>query len=148
MLNKVNNFFKRLTNLETESVTPEISLEMAATVLLCEVMRADHHFDEKEQTALQQLLENKFQLSAQEVSEIIQQALSHSENSNDLYTYTSLINKSYPLSKKINLVKQLWQLALADGEIAAIEHHTIRKIADLLHLRHSEYVATKPVDIS
>ena len=37
----------------------------------------------------------------------------------------------------------LWQVAYADGELANIEEHIIRKIADLLHLRHSEYIATK-----
>ena len=37
----------------------------------------------------------------------------------------------------------LWRVAYADGELASIEEHIIRKIADLLHLRHSEYIATK-----
>ncbi len=37
----------------------------------------------------------------------------------------------------------LWKVAYADGELASIEEHIIRKIADLLHLRHSEYIQTK-----
>ena len=144
MLNKVSDFFKRLNTMNENTANETISLEIACAVLLCEVMRADHHFDEKEQQALRKLLEEKFSLSSTEISEIITKALTHSENSNDLFTYTSLINQAYQVDQKIALVKQLWQLALADGNIAAVEHHTIRKIADLLHLRHSEYVSTKP----
>lgn len=144
MLKKVSEFFNRLTALDTDQQQDAISLEMACAVLLCEVMRADHEFDAREQSALTQLLSDRFQLSISEINDIVTQALTYSENANGLYTYTALINKTYAIEDKITLVKQLWQLALADGEIAAIEHHTIRKIADLLHLRHSEYVATKP----
>jgi uncharacterized tellurite resistance protein B-like protein len=35
-------------------------------------------------------------------------------------------------------------MAYADGELASIEEHVIRKIGDLLQLRHAEYIQTKP----
>lgn len=145
MLNKVSEFFKSLSVSNDDNVGKTISIEIACAVLLCEVMRADHHFDQTEQQALKRLLSEKFNLSNIEINEIITQALSHSDKTNDLFKYTSLINNTYQIEQKITLVKQLWQLALADGEIAAVEHHTIRKIADLLHLRHSEYISTKPI---
>lgn len=145
MLNKVSEFFKSLAVSNEDNAETNISIEIACAVLLCEVMRADHHFDNTEQQALKKLLSEKFDLSELEINEIITQALSQSDTTTDLFTYTSLINNTYQVEQKIILVKQLWQLALADGEIAAVEHHTIRKIADLLHLRHSEYVSTKPI---
>ncbi|MDG2392136.1 MAG: TerB family tellurite resistance protein, partial [Thalassotalea sp.] len=33
--------------------------------------------------------------------------------------------------------------AYADGVLDAIEEHIIRRIADLLHLRHGEYIQCK-----
>ena len=45
------------------------------------------------------------------------------------------------------MVKNLWLLALADGEVSAVEEHTIRRIADLLHLRQSEYIQAKDIII-
>ena len=45
----------------------------------------------------------------------------------------------------MNMVRLLWKIAYADGELAAIEEHIIRKIADLLYLRQSEYIQTKPI---
>jgi uncharacterized tellurite resistance protein B-like protein len=143
MLDKISQFFKSITEISNEEISQTVSLEIACAVLLCEIMRADQEFAEAEQNKLAELLSEHFQLSNLDVEQVIAQALDHSENSSDLYTYTSLINKHYVIEDKITLVNMLWQLADADGEIAAIESHTIRKIADLLHLRHSEYIATK-----
>ena len=52
-------------------------------------------------------------------------------------------DRYYSLDERIKIVTLLWKVAYADGELANIEEHIIRKIADLLHLRHSEYIATK-----
>lgn len=143
MLAKINKFFQTLNNTnetEKEALTPE----MACAVLLCEVMRADHELDQQEQIELQELLSARFNLPANEIKALIAQALQKSNESNDLYFYTSLINKRFNINEKQHLVAMLWKLAQADGNISAIESHIIRKIADLLHLRHSEYIATKP----
>jgi uncharacterized tellurite resistance protein B-like protein len=43
----------------------------------------------------------------------------------------------------MKMLNMLWQVAYADGELASIEEHIIRKISDLLNLRHSEYIQTK-----
>ncbi|MGJ8691013.1 MAG: TerB family tellurite resistance protein [Thalassotalea sp.] len=144
MLNRVSAFFKNLNSFNANEASEIIPIEIACAVLLCEVMRADHNIDSAEQNKLTELLTHRFNLNAQETLAIINSALIKSADSNDLYTYTSLINKHYQIAEKIQLVELLWQIALADGEISAIEHHIIRKIADLLHLRHSEYVASKP----
>lgn len=143
MLAKINQFFQTLTEHQV-SDKETLTQEMACAVLLCEVMRADHQFDEQEHQALTQLLNERFQLTTNELNELIAQALKQSDESNDLYFYTSLINQQFNIDEKKQLLTMLWSLAKADGNISSIEQHTIRKIADLLHLRHSEYIATKP----
>ena len=144
MLNRVSAFFKSLNNLTSNDENEALSIEVACAVLLCEIMRADHHIDDAEKMKMAELLKEKFNLTPDETQQILTTALATSDDSNDLHRYTSLINQHYQAEEKLNLVKQLWHIALADGEISAIEHHLIRKIADLLHLRHSEYVASKP----
>ena len=37
----------------------------------------------------------------------------------------------------------LWQVALADDYLDKYEESIIRKISDLIHLRHSEYIQCK-----
>ena len=143
MLNKINRFFSTLLAVEPDDEKPVLSLEIACAVLLCEVMRADNVFTEAEQKQLSNILIKQFDLSTADVDEILQQAFELSENANDFYQFTSKVNQHYSLDERIRIVSLLWQVAYADGELASIEEHIIRKIADLLHLRHSEYIATK-----
>lgn len=143
MLNKINDFFSTLFNVEANKPESQLSVEIACAVLLCEVMRADNVFTENEQNELSHILTTQFNLSQQEVESILEKAFELSENANDFYQFTSKINQSYSLDDRIKIVTLLWQVAYADGELASIEEHIIRKISDLLHLRHSEYIATK-----
>lgn len=143
MLNRINDFLNTLFNAEAEKSECVLSIEISCAVLLCEVMRADNIFTEKEQDELEGVLIKQFNLSKQEVSTILEKAFELSENANDFYQFTSRLNQHYSLEDRIKIVTLLWQVAYADGELASIEEHIIRKISDLLHLRHSEYIATK-----
>ncbi len=143
MFAKLNDFFSLLSGQNQNNNQEEISLEIACAVLLCEVMRADNVLTEGEQEKLRYLLAKQFSLSDAEVSDILEQAFSLSENASDFYQFTSRINQHCSLEQRIKIVTLLWQVAYADGELASIEEHIIRKIADLLHLRHTEYIATK-----
>lgn len=142
MLSKISAFFQSLAETEN-SQENEISLEIACSVLLCEVMLADGQLDDTEKAKLNDIISIQFQLTDIEVAEIIQHALLLCENATDFYQFTSKINESYSLEQRIKMLELLWQVAYADGELASIEEHIIRKIADLLHLRHSEYIQTK-----
>ena len=148
MLAKISTFFKNLADdLTDNSVnqnSDDVTIELACAVLLCEVLRADGHFDQQEQAKLALLLVEQFNLNEEEVKEVIDQALIQSEQATDFYRYTSKINQHFTIEQRITIVKHLWNMAYADGELASIEEHIIRKIADLLHLRHAEYIQTKP----
>lgn len=143
MINKITDFFNNIISTNDTNETPTISIEIACAVLLCEVMRADSVFTESEQGELNSILTKQFKLTKQEVDEVIKQAFDLSENSHDFYQFTSKLNQYYSLDDRIKIVTLLWKVAYADGELASIEEHIIRKISDLLHLRHSEYIATK-----
>jgi uncharacterized tellurite resistance protein B-like protein len=142
MLSKISAFFQSLAE-PTDNQTQVISLEIACSVLLCEVMLADGQLDSTEQTQLNNILTSQFNLSNEEAEEIIKHALLLCENATDFYQFTSKINESYSLKQRIKMLELLWQIAYADGELASIEEHIIRKISDLLGLRHSEYIQTK-----
>ncbi|SEK95324.1 Uncharacterized conserved protein, tellurite resistance protein B (TerB) family [Colwellia chukchiensis] len=142
MLSKISTFFQSLGTAAEQS-EKDISLELACSVLLCEVMLADGKQGPDEQQKLSELLQQQFHLSNQQTHEIISLALSLCENATDFYQFTKTINENYSLQQRITMVDLLWKMAYADGELASIEEHIIRKIADLLHLRHSEFIQTK-----
>lgn len=132
-----------LLEADSEPNKPNYSLEVACAVLLCEVMKADGLLKDEELAHVKVLLSKEFPTLADNIEDIIEQAIELSDNANDFYQFTSTINQAFDHSQRINIVSMLWQLAIADGELSSIEEHIIRKIADLLHLRHSEYIQAK-----
>ncbi len=145
MLSKLTKFFQTLSEPHTAQKQTSISLEIACAVLLCEIMRADGKFSNEERTQIKNSLHAQFSLSDAEIDEVINHALEHSEQAIDFFQFTSKINSHYTIKDRIEIVKLLWKVALADGKISSVEEHTIRRIADLLHLRHGEYIKTKPM---
>lgn len=142
MLSKITDFFQSLND-ESHSENNSLSVEMACTVLLCEVMKADGHLDDDEQLLLTKIISEQFLLVPDEVTELIEQAVELSEHAVDFHQFTSKINSQYSPQEKEKIVTLLWQLAMADGEIASIEEHIIRRISDLLHLSHAQYIRAK-----
>lgn len=142
MLSKISVFFQTL-GAGAGPKSDEISLEIACSVLLCEVMIADGQLNITEQQKLNDIIALQFQLSNDEVQDIVERSLVLCESATDFYQFTSRINESYSVEQRIKMLDMLWKVAYADGELASIEEHIIRKIADLLHLRHSEYIQTK-----
>ena len=47
------------------------------------------------------------------------------------------------ISRRINVIKSLWAVAHADNIIDKYEDYTIRKIADLLYVRHEDFIIAK-----
>ncbi|MDN3653372.1 TerB family tellurite resistance protein [Thalassotalea ponticola] len=141
MINRIRVFFKAL---QTDSMVGNtLSLEIATAVLLFEVMRADQTICDKEQAKVVALLQQTFSLDKQEVLEVLALAEDEVAHAHDLYKYTSLINSQFSLSQRIQIVESLWHLAYSDGQLDVIEEHVIRRIADLLHLRHGEFIECK-----
>ena len=60
-----------------------------------------------------------------------------------LYDWTSSINESYDYEQKKDLIKLLWDVAYADGRIDKYEDYTIRKISELLYVKHSDFIRMK-----
>ena len=142
MLTKIHNFLISLST-ENHKEKDQSSLQLACAVLLAEVMHADGKNDDNERQEIVNQLNQHFSLSREILNDILKQAEVISEQATDYYQFTSKINLNFPVADKIKLVEMLWSVANADGEISAIEQHTISKIADLLHLRHNEYVKSK-----
>lgn len=143
MIDKITDFLKKLNSPTQINSNNELSLEIACTVLLCEVMKADGVLQEEEKSSLAAFISSQFNINEADINNLIQTALKVSEDAIDFYQFTKKINNHYTIEQRIEIVGYLWKLAYADGELAALEEHIIRRIADLLHLRQSEYIQTK-----
>jgi uncharacterized tellurite resistance protein B-like protein len=84
-----------------------------------------------------------FGLSGDEAVELLELAEEERSESTDYYQFTSLINDNYTPEQKIRLVELLWRIAYANESLHLYEEHLVRKIADLLHVPHSAFIASK-----
>jgi len=139
VLDKLRKFFE-IDITEDKNIGEEISLKKASAALLLEVARADLDFSAVELEKINSLLHAEFGLSDEEVEQLLD--LLDAENVS-MHPFTSLINEKYGYDKKLRLMQQLWSVAFADGELSMYEDAAIRKIADLLYVRHSDFIRTK-----
>ncbi|MEE9351912.1 MAG: TerB family tellurite resistance protein [Thiotrichaceae bacterium] len=119
------------------------SIEHAATVLMVEIMHADHYWDDVEAEKIVSLLIGAFQFTEQDARDTLKEAQESVDKSNDLYYFTRVVNEHYKMPQKEALIKSLWKVAYADNEVDRYEEHMIRKIAELLYVPHSRFIKAK-----
>lgn len=143
MLNAISDFFQRTLAQPEQRENQTLTLELATAALLCEVMRADYDSSDAERAALRQMLVTRYRLSESAVEELMVMAEEEVEDAVDHYQFVSLIKEHYHYDQRCELVALMWQLAWADGSVDPLEEHRIRRLADLLHVSHSDFIRTK-----
>lgn len=145
MLNNIKRFFEQqLTANQTE--TPAIRehrIRLASAALLFELLKTDRHIDERETAALKKILQSSFGLNPAELQTIIALAEEEARQAVSLYEFTSLINDAYSYEDKLQLIENMWRLALADEHLDKYEEQLIRKTADLIYVSHSDFIKAK-----
>jgi len=82
-------------------------------------------------------------IGAEGTQALVEEAERHIDKSHDLYQFTSQINRAYSEHEKVRLLEALWRVADADATVHKYEEHLIRRVADLLHVPHSGFIAAK-----
>ena len=118
-------------------------LRVAVAVLLAEVVRMDEEIAEAERAQVLASIAEKFELDAKEAAELIALAEEEAREATDFYQFTAQINLTFSPAQKVKLIDHLWRVAYADGTLHKYEEHLIRKVADLLHVPHEKFIATK-----
>ncbi len=117
--------------------------EMAAAVLLISMERADFESSPDERTAITHLLSRHFKLAEGEVEALLVDAEEEVGQSVSFYDYVEHLNSNLDQEEKCQVLKMLWGVAYADGELDPFEEQLMRRMADMLYLSHSDYVRTK-----
>lgn len=143
MLKAIQQFFNQsLQAGEQPAQASEQRLQLAACALLIEIIEIDS-CTEKEEQNLADLLQRLFNIERQQIDALIGMARQEAGEATDLYQFTRLINDHYSYREKCRLVHALWLVALADDHLNKYEEHMIRRIADLIHVDHSDFIRAK-----
>ena len=141
MISKIRGFFaKNVLEAEDAAVKTE---QLAAAALLVEVMVIDGNLDEQELKSISQTLCQILALSGEQVDELIRLSRDEVAEATSLYQFTREINTHFNAEQKMNLLTAMWRVAFADGYLDKHEESIIRRVADLLHILHSDYIRCK-----
>ena len=141
MLDKIKQLFaKKSKETDQEKVAKE---HLATAALLIEVMVIDGNLGEDELTSISNTLAGMLELSSKQVDELILLSRDEVAEATSLYQFTKEINAHFDHHKKLDLMTAMWRVAFADGHLDKHEEGIIRRVADLLHIRHSEYIKCK-----
>lgn len=146
MINKIKEFFvARIQGTQAADQIPSEppSIRLATAALLVEIMVTDNLLEDQEEETIKNLLMGNFDLSLAAAEELFELAKEEVRESTSLYQFTGLVNQYFSEAEKFNLLKQLWQVALSDGILDKYEEGLIRKLADLLHIGHSQFIRAK-----
>ena len=144
MLTKIQQFFQQhLLADDPDEDDLDSRLQLAAAALMVEIIYADETLTGEEENSLRELLKQRFSLAPREIENLVELAHAEKTSATDYYAFTSLINTHYTQQQKVKLVEDLWRLAYADGELDKFEEHLIRRLADLLHVPHRDFMRTK-----
>ena len=128
---------------ETDTADREAALRLATAVLMIDIARADHIFEESEFNSMLQLIESHFQLSPEQAAELVNAAGEKADDMVSLYEFTQLLNKQLDEKEKTRIVSLLWQVAYADGRLDKYEDSLVLKISDLLYVSRGRVMRLK-----
>ncbi len=143
MIQRLLDFFNQHLSADDTSVDPEHQLKLASASLLIEMIRMDHKIEPSEHDMVKALIQKDFQLGDDETEELFELAEEEARNAVDYYRFAKLINQQYDNAKKIQIIENLWHIAYADGELDKYEEHYLRKVAEILHVPHKEFIKAK-----
>jgi uncharacterized tellurite resistance protein B-like protein len=144
MINKIKDLITKFG--KEEEIQEESNLTLlnnSCAALLVEIAFADKDFDETEKASLKQSLIETYAIDESVIEEIIRDAEDTVSESTSLYGYTSIVNSEFQYEDKLKLLRNLWKIAYADGYLDKYEEHLLRKVSDLIHISHSDYISIK-----
>lgn len=137
------------TVLDTEPPKPEPeaeiddSVDVAVSMLLMEVARANFDVNAKQRQAIEQVLVERFDLSVEKAHQLTAQADVAVDEATGVWPFVRVINAQFDARQRFQVIELLWAVALADQEKHALEEALIRRIADLLYVSHSDFIRAK-----
>ena len=107
---------------------------LAAAALLVHATLIDGELAPEEQSKLHELLENNYDLSPSETTELIKMAEKEDEDAVDLFRFTRRLNRALEPKERLKIIEMLWEIAFSDGVLHEFESNLIWRVAELMHV--------------
>lgn len=142
-IDQVVNVISAPPSAATDTGDREAALRLATAVLMIDVARADHVFDEVEFDRILVLLQKHFELPPEDTAQLVIAASETAEDSVSAYEFTRILHDHLHEKEKARIVELLWKIAYADGQLDKYENSFVLKISDLLHVSRGRVMRLK-----
>ncbi len=128
---------------ETEATVSDLDVDRITVHLLIEVARADFSVDEQELVSVADAASQASSLSRVEIDQIVQDAVAEVGDNVSYHEHVAFINDKFTLDQKRELLEKMWHIAYADDQLDKYEEAFIRRFADLIYMKHREFIQAK-----
>lgn len=130
----------RLEAVAEDAPADEETLRLVTAALLVETARADFDDAPEELVLVRRLVADHFDLDEEATGDLLASASERADDAVSLYEFTRLLNERLDESRKLHVLEMMWKVAHADGHVDKHEEHLLRRVADLLHLSHADFI--------
>jgi len=121
----------------------EEKIRLATAAVLLDTAYADQTFSLAEEKNVVEYLRKNFSLSEESALQLVETAGELRNHTIDHWNLTHMIRKAASLEERIEMVKAMWRISYADGNLHQYEEYLVRKMADLLGLEHHVMIEAK-----
>lgn len=132
-----------LSRLESPAGEAHPPRDIAIAILLLECARADFEHSVTEIDEVRGLLAGHLALAPAELDQLLGNAGRAARDTVSLHGPIARLNAEMSGTEKRELMSWLWRVANADGRVDVHEEHLLRKLSDLLHIPHADFIRTK-----
>ena len=117
--------------------------QLAAACILLSVAEADEILEDKEIEIIHEILHEFFSLDQHAVQSLMDEATKVWKDSTDLFQFGAQLNQEFNQNDKLDFISCVFEVAYADGDLHYLEHHTVKKISNILNLHRNDIIAAK-----
>ena len=150
----MEKYFKRrvLKKIELKSSHSKISTNLPEErlyfvclvgTLMATIAHVDDHFDPAEKKALKRCLADQFSLKGKELTLLFEVVEEQARQGFDFHEVATELNRVASYNDRIHLMECLFEVAIADGEMAHGEAEEIRRITKALRIPHKTFIEYK-----
>jgi len=117
--------------------------QLSAACLLLSVAEADEILDKQELDTIQDVLKEFFSIVDNDASKLIQEAQDKMKNATGLFVFGQHLNTVFDHTDRLDFISCVFEVAYADGDLHYLEHHTVKKIANILNVNREDILDSK-----
>lgn len=145
MINKISALLGINTTQNSDKGTAKDTqeLHLVTAVLLVHVALGTEDFSDEEKESVLQCLKDHFGFDDGVAQKVMDGAIKREDGAMELYTFTRTITQELDQEGRQEIVKLLWKVAFADGQLDNYEDNIVRKIGGLLDVSIRDRVRLK-----